>query len=199
MPFAPPRRLSFAAAALLGIAWWTASPAPVVAAPAPVAMAPVLMAPVARVQAAGVQAVDGGEADAGSDAPAPRASPRDRKKRITETAWHLFFVTAGGLFALVVIVWGFGWYKRTFLEEDPLQAELFDAATRAEIERHRKETQAAREAAKQAADAETTGAEQETVSAPPADLSAALSAAPPAEPVADLSADPVEPRDADGV
>ena len=175
MSLAPPRRPSFAPAAApfaalglaaIGLSWATLAP------PA-VAQEPVVDPP-----AATAAEVDDGPAAA---APLP---PRERKKAMTETLWYLFFVTAGALFALVAIVWGFGWYKRTFLEESPLQAELFDAAARAEIERHRKEVQAEQEAAKRAADADGSsnadGSRRETL--------AEQTAAPP---------DPAVQRDAD--
>ncbi|NNJ27708.1 hypothetical protein LzC2_38160 [Planctomycetes bacterium LzC2] len=122
------------------------------------------------------------------------ASARDRKKAVTETAYYLFFVTAGVLLALVGAVWGVGWYKRSFLEESPLQSELFDAATRAEIERHRKELQAEKEAAKRAAEGDTVHADQKTVPSSGMDES-------PRETLSEQTAAPPDPavqRDADG-
>ena len=102
-----------------------------------------------------------GEPVAGPDAApdaAPLSGPRARKKAVTEGAWYLFFVTAGALAGLVAVIWLFGFYKRQFLDDDPPGAELFDARTRAEIERHRKEVQA--EAARAKAEAERDGADQ---------------------------------------
>ena len=88
-----------------------------------------------------------------SPVPAPRRAeprgPRERRRELTEIGWYLFFVTAGALAALVAAAWGVGWFRRSFLQdESPLQTELFDAAARAEIERHRREVQAEKEAAK---------------------------------------------------
>ena len=137
-----PRRLSFALAAALGLFAATAAPHALPAAAAQ------------NLGDAGPAAVEG---------PATPAGPRANEKAIAETAWYLFFVTAAALFGMVGLVWGIGWYKRTFLEDDPLQTELFDAATRAEIERHRKEVQAEQEAAKRAAEADTLAVGHETL------------------------------------
>ncbi|QDT15536.1 G protein-coupled receptor family protein [Alienimonas californiensis] len=142
---------------------------------------------------AGDATVGGGEA---FGAPAVPANPVVRRREMTETLWYMFFVTAGVLFALVAIVWGLGWYKRAFLEEDELQAELFDAATRAEIERHRKQVQAEQEAAKRAAETETTGADRDTLP----DRSPSGAAESPRDTLAEQTAAPPDPavqRDAD--
>ena len=87
------------------------------------------------------------EADAVAD-PGATLSPRRRRQQATAAAWWLFFATAGGLLALVLGVWLVGWAVRRGTAETELQTELFDARAKAEIERHRREVQAEKEAAK---------------------------------------------------
>ncbi|MFH5805179.1 hypothetical protein [Alienimonas sp. DA493] len=164
---APPRRPSFRRPWIAGAIMLCLTAALVLAGTGPAAAQDA--AAEAPVEAADAEtAVDGGAFGA-PPAPAQPVNARDRRRAMTETLWYMFFVTAGVLLGLVVIVWGLGWYKRAFLEEDPLQGELFDAAARAEIERHRKEVQAEHEAAKRAAETESTDADRDALpDGPPA-------------------------------
>ena len=177
-----PRRVAFALAACVGLCW-AAAGSPALAAQEGADEAP--KEPAETVVA-----------DPGFGAPAAPVGPRNRRKAITETAWYLFFVTAGALALLMAVAWGVGWYKRSFLEESPLQTELFDAAARAEIEKHRKEVQAEQEAAKRAAGADDAAGEPSPDSAPgPANES-------PRETLAEQTAPPPDPavqRDADAL
>ena len=167
-----PRRVAFALAACVGLCWATAG-----------------SDANAAQDAADTAPKPSGESvvDPGFGPPAAPVGPRNRRKAITETAWYLFFVTVGALALLMAVAWGVGWYKRSFLEESPLQTELFDAAARAEIEKHRKEVQAEQEAAKRAA-----------AGAP--DSAPASADETPRETLADQTAPPPDPavqRDAD--
>ena len=150
------------------------------------ALAPAAAGQIAPADPAGVGSpvASGGRVGAGEPGEANPSidEPRDRKRAVTEGAWYLFLVTAGALAALMAVIWLFGFYKRQFLADETLDGELFDAQTRAEIERHRKEVQA--EAARARAEPDGDGAVGEEA----ADADATPPNAADATPRADLAA-----------